>query len=53
MTHDKSFFEIAKKKINIIGKSKSWNILEMYQDETGDFSKPYFKPLKNNQVHSK
>lgn len=37
MTHDKSFYELAKKKINIIGKSKSWNLLEMYQDDTGDF----------------
>lgn len=48
MTHDKSFYELAKKKINIIGKSKLWNHIEMYQDDTGNFSKPYFKPLKNN-----
>lgn len=48
MSHDKSFFELAKKKINIIGQSKQWNVLEMYQDDTGHFPKPYFKPQKSN-----
>ena len=48
MTHDKSFYELAKKKINIIGKSKLWNQIEMYQDDTNGFSKPYFKPIKDN-----
>ncbi|HAO09157.1 MAG TPA: hypothetical protein DCQ50_19750 [Chryseobacterium sp.] len=48
MSHDKSFFELAKKKINIIGQSSLWNIIEMYQDDTGAFTKPYFKPQKSN-----
>ncbi|RLD54271.1 MAG: hypothetical protein DRJ01_18250 [Bacteroidetes bacterium] len=48
MTHDKSFFELAKNKIRFNGKTDIWNFIEMYQDDTGAFSKPYFKPLKNN-----
>jgi len=47
-THDKSFFELAKNKIRFNGKTDIWNFIEMYQDDTGVFSKPYFKPLKNN-----
>jgi len=48
MTHDKSFFELAKKKVNIIGQSKKWQTIEIFQDETGAFPKPYFKPQKSN-----
>jgi ABC-type dipeptide/oligopeptide/nickel transport system ATPase subunit len=48
MTHDKSFYELGKKKINILGQKKDWNFIEMYEDSTGNFPKPYFKPSKNN-----
>ncbi len=48
MTHDKSFFELAKNKIRFNGKTNIWNFIEMYENDTGNFSKPYFKPLKDN-----
>ncbi|MBT3208882.1 MAG: hypothetical protein HN704_01545 [Bacteroidetes bacterium] len=48
MTHDKSFYELAKSKIRFNSKTNIWNFIEMYQDDTGDFSKPYFKPFPNN-----
>lgn len=53
MSHDKSFYELAKKKINILGQRNKWKILEMYHDASGAFPKPYFKPEKANTQKAK
>lgn len=53
MSHDKSFFELAKKKINILGQGKKWKVFEMYHDASGAFPKPYFKPEKSNSQKAK
>ena len=53
MSHDKSFFELAKKKINILGQGKKWKVFEMYHNDTGTFPKPYFKPEKSNVQKAK
>lgn len=48
MTHDKSLYNLAKRKINIIGQDRNWKTLEMYFDDSGNFPKPYFKPERSN-----
>ncbi len=48
MTHERSFFEFAKRKIETSGKKRDWLILEMYQDELTDHPQPYFKPTKTS-----
>lgn len=48
LTHDRSFYEFAKRKIDIKGKSKEWIYLEMFEDLLSKTPKPYFKPLKSS-----
>lgn len=48
LTHDRSFYEFAKRKIDIKGKSKEWIYLEMFEDLLSEIPKPYFKPLKSS-----
>lgn len=48
LTHDRSFYEFAKRKIDIKGKSKEWIYLEMFEDLLSKIPKPYFKPLKSS-----
>ncbi|AYN68826.1 hypothetical protein D1013_16280 [Euzebyella marina] len=48
MTHDRSFYEFAKRKIETSGKKRDWIVLEMYQDELAKRAQPYFKPLKTS-----
>lgn len=48
MTHDRSFYEFAKRKIETSGKKRDWLVLEMYQDQLAKRAQPYFKPLKTN-----
>lgn len=48
MTHDRSFYEFAKRKIDLKGKSKDWICLEMFEDLLSKTPKPYFKPLKSS-----
>lgn len=48
MTHDRSFYEFAKRKIETSGKKKEWLLLEMYQDELAKHAQPYFKPTKTS-----
>ncbi len=48
MSHDRSFYEFAKRKIDIKGKSKEWRFIEMFEDNLSAFPKPYFKPVQNN-----
>lgn len=48
MTHDRSFYEFAKRKISIKGKNKDWLDLEMFEDNFSKFPKPYFRPLKGS-----
>lgn len=48
LTHDRSFYEFAKRKIDIKGKSKEWTYLEMFEDLLSKTPKPYFKPLKSS-----
>ncbi|MFY7944957.1 MAG: AAA family ATPase, partial [Crocinitomicaceae bacterium] len=44
LTHDRSFYEFAKRKIDIKGKSIEWINLEMFEDLLSKTPKPYFKP---------
>ncbi|MDN5202513.1 AAA family ATPase [Fulvivirgaceae bacterium BMA10] len=46
MTHDRSFYEIIKRRIDLRRESNNWLITEMYSDELSTKPKPYFKPLK-------
>jgi len=48
LTHDRSFYEFTKRKIDIKGKSKEWIYLEMFEDLLSEIPKPYFKPLKSS-----
>lgn len=48
MTHDRSFYEFAKRKIAIKGKSIDWLNLEMFEDSHSKFPQPYFKPLSTS-----
>ena len=48
MTHDRSFYEFAKRKIAIKGTSKYWLNLEMFEDNLTKFPQPYFKPLNTS-----
>lgn len=48
MTHDRSFYEFTKRKIETSGRKKDWLIMEMYQDELTKFPQPYFKPTKTS-----
>ncbi len=48
MTHDRSFYEFAKRKIAIKGTSKDWLNLEMFEDSLAKFPQPYFKPLSTS-----
>jgi energy-coupling factor transporter ATP-binding protein EcfA2 len=48
MTHDRSFYEFAKRKIAIKGTSKNWLNMEMFEDTLAKFPKPYFKPLNTS-----
>jgi len=48
MTHDRSFYEFAKRKIAIKGISKDWLNLEMFEDSLAKFPQPYFKPLNTS-----
>ncbi|RRQ48645.1 hypothetical protein DZC72_13235 [Maribacter algicola] len=48
MTHDRSFYEFAKRKIETSGKKGGWLVLEMYQDNLAKRAQPYFKPLKTS-----
>lgn len=48
LTHDRSFYEFAKRKIDLRGKAKNWMCLEMFEDLLSTKPKPYFKPLKTN-----
>ncbi|BDX37691.1 hypothetical protein CYCD_10460 [Tenuifilaceae bacterium CYCD] len=48
MTHDRSFYEFAKRKIAIKGKSNDWLNLEMFEDSLAKFPQPYFKPLSTS-----
>ncbi|MEM7298936.1 MAG: hypothetical protein AAF391_11795, partial [Bacteroidota bacterium] len=48
MTHDRSFYEFAKRKIETSGKKRDWLVLEMYLDELTKHPQPYFKPIKSS-----
>lgn len=48
LTHDRSFYEFAKRKINIKGNPKDWIYLEMFEDTLSKIPKPYFKPVKSS-----
>jgi energy-coupling factor transporter ATP-binding protein EcfA2 len=48
LTHDRAFFEFAKRKIEIKGQGKNWIYQEMYEDLLSKTPKPYFKPIKTN-----
>lgn len=48
LTHDRSFYEFAKRKIDIKAKSKEWIYLEMFEDLLSKTPKPYFKRLKSS-----
>lgn len=48
MSHDRSFYEFAKRKIDIKGNSKNWIYLEMFEDNLSSLPQPYFKPVKTN-----
>jgi len=48
LTHDRSFYEFAKRKIDIKGKSKEWIYLELFEDLLSKIPKPYFKPVKSS-----
>lgn len=48
MTHDRSFYEFAKRKIDVIGNRGDWNFIEMYESNTSKAPEPYFKPLTTN-----
>jgi len=48
MTHDRSFYEFAKRKIAIKGISNDWLNLEMFEDSLSKFPQPYFKPLSTS-----
>lgn len=48
MTHDRSFYEFAKRKIETSGKKQNWFVLEMYLDELSKHPQPYFKPIKSS-----
>lgn len=48
LTHDRSFYEFAKRKIDLKGKTNKWMCLEMFEDMLSVKPKPYFKPLKTN-----
>lgn len=48
MTHDRSFYEFTKRKIETSGKKNDWVVLEMYQDELAKYAQPYFKPTKTS-----
>lgn len=43
MTHDKQFYEIAKRKINAYNQKDRWLNIEMYQDDTGRFPAPLLR----------
>ncbi|WP_439488187.1 AAA family ATPase [Algoriphagus sp.] len=46
MTHDRSFYEIIKRRIDLRKLSNNWLISEMFSDELSSNPKPFFKPLK-------
>ncbi len=48
LTHDRSFYEFAKRKIDIKAKSTEWICLEMFEDLLSKTPRPYFKPLKTS-----
>lgn len=48
LTHDRSFYEFAKRKIDIKAKSSEWMCLEMFEDLLSKSPRPYFKPLKTS-----
>jgi len=47
MTHDKSFYELTKKKINAYSQQSSWINIEMFEDNTGRFPAPFVKDEKD------
>ncbi|MVM29385.1 AAA family ATPase [Spirosoma sp. HMF4905] len=49
LTHDRSFYHFAEKKIRIeYGQSDEWEFTEMYQDTISPIARPYFNTKKPN-----
>jgi len=53
MTHDQTFFEFAKRKINATPQLNNWEFLEMYQDTTSNKSYPLVLSSKTNLEKAK
>lgn len=47
-THDKQFFNLAKRTIETQYKKSNWLFWEMYENNIGSTPKPYFKPEKDS-----
>ena len=48
LTHDRAFFEMARRKLKVLKQDSAWIEYEMFEDSSGDIPKPLIIPFKNN-----
>lgn len=48
LTHDRGFFELVKRTIRSLSLDADWIEYEMYEDTSGEYSKPLIMPSKGN-----
>lgn len=53
LTHDKYFYELTKRKINAYSQKDKWLNIEMFEDDTGRFPKPFIRSEKDGFTTAK